>query len=243
MSTFNYNYDNQIKHYILQVMAIFASMEIQHDDGEMQRVHIRYANADRTAESILAGNTQNALLPLPMFTVTMSDIELAPDRKKGTGTIRRNLRAEPGALASEVEFVEQKQPMPYNFVFDVTFMASNLQHDFQIVEQILTLFDPILQIQTSDSRYDPAAITTITLNNVDDQTETIIGTERRIIKRNYNFTVAGWLSSPAIRVKNLIERIQVNLYSVTNNIEEINLELFENADLLDTITIGQKTCE
>ena len=28
MSTFNYNYDNQIKHYILQVMAIFASMEI-----------------------------------------------------------------------------------------------------------------------------------------------------------------------------------------------------------------------
>jgi len=173
----------------------------------------------------------------------MSDIELAPDRKKGTGTIRRNLRAEPGALASEVEFVEQKQPIPYNFIFDVTFMASNLQHDFQIVEQILTLFDPILQIQTSDSRYDPTAITTITLNNVDDHTETIIGTERRIIKRNYNFTVAGWLSSPAIRVKNLIERIQVNLYSVTNNIEEINLELFENADLLDTISIGQKTCE
>ena len=65
-------------------MAIFASMEIQHDDGEMQRVHIRYTNADRVSESILAGNTQNSLLPLPMFTVTMADIELAPDRKKGT---------------------------------------------------------------------------------------------------------------------------------------------------------------
>ena len=52
MSVFNYNYDNQIKHYILQVMAIFASMEIQHDDGEMQRVHIRYTNADRVSEAI-----------------------------------------------------------------------------------------------------------------------------------------------------------------------------------------------
>ena len=243
MSAFNYNYDNQLKHYILQVMAIFASMEIQHDDGEMQRVHVRYTNADRVAEAILAGNTQNSILQLPMFTVNMADIELAPDRKKGTGTIRRNLRAEPGALASEIEFIEQKQPIPYNFVFDVTFMASNLQHDFQVVEQILTLFDPILQIQTSDSRYDPTAITTITLNNVDDQTESVVGTERRIIKRSYNFTVAGWLSSPALRVKNLIERIQINLYNVSSNIEEINLDLFENADFIDTITIGQKTCE
>lgn len=224
-------------------MAIFAGMEIQHDDGEYQSVNVRYANADRVTEAILAGNTQNALIVLPVISIFLNDIELAPDRKKGTGTVRTTMVAPPGSLPNEVETLYQKQPIPYNFIFDVTIWSYNSQQDFQIAEQILTLFDPTMQIQTSDSRYDPTSITTIELMNVQDETEAAIGTERRMLKRTYTFTVYGWLSSPALRTKNLLERIKVNLYNATQNIENIDIDLFNNSDFLETITVGEApTC-
>ena len=149
-------------------------------------------------EAILAGNTQNALIVLPVISIFLNDIELAPDRKKGTGTVRTTMVAPPGSLPNEVETLYQKQPIPYNFIFDVTIWSYNSQQDFQIAEQILTLFDPTMQIQTSDSRYDPTSITTIELMNVQDETEAAIGTERRMLKRTYTFTVI-WLNGSIIQ--------------------------------------------
>ena len=138
----SYYYDYQLKRYLVQFMAIFAGMQVEFGatetrDAALVQVPIAAASKDRVVASIKAGNTQNKPLRLPMMSVYMSNIELAPERRKGVGAQRRQTFMPTGGLfPDDFKVVKQRMPVPYNTTMDLHIFTSNQEQKNQIIEKI-----------------------------------------------------------------------------------------------------------
>ena len=223
----SYWYDHQLKRYLIQFMAVFAGMQVQFGatetrDAALVKVPIASGSKDRVVASIKAGNTQNKPVRLPMMSAVLSDLNVAPERRKGVGGSRRDTFMPTGGMfPDDFSTVRQRMPVPYNAQFDLHLFTSNTDQKNQILEQILMLFDPFIQIQTSDDVFDWTKITQIELINIGLEENFPAGTERRIIQTTLSFTVPIWISVPTdIRndyIKDIFLRIGVvSTDSVTN---------------------------
>ena len=72
-------------------------------------------------------------------------------------------------------------PTPYNLTVNVDIWSSNTDQKLQILEQILMLFNPSLEIQTTDNYVDWTSLSVVNLENVTWSSRTIpSGTESEI---------------------------------------------------------------
>jgi hypothetical protein len=103
----------------------------------------------------------------------------------------------------------------------------------QILEQTLILFNPQIQIQTSDALFDGGKITTVELTGINNAENFPIGSnDRRTIMHTLSFDMIVYLSAPAQLKDNRIEDIKLRISSVTsasdlnidNTIEEVIAE-------------------
>ncbi len=213
-------YDEQIKKYILQFMAVFANMHVKFgkkDDREaaIVPVHLTYGSKDRVVASILSDNTQNKPLRLPALSANMVNIDLATDRFKGQGVERRfNYLPRGGLLPDDITTVEQRMPIPYNLTMELAIFTSNLDEHFQILEQILVLFNPQIDIQKTDDNFDWTRISSVKLLAVNNELNYPSGSERRIIQTSMQFLVEAHLAVPAKIRSDFIKSIQLRVGAV-----------------------------
>ena len=150
-----YWYNEQLKRYIIQFMTIFSGLQVSIgrtegvDQEALIPVTIHYGNHDRVVAGLMAENTQNKPIRLPCMTAYMQGFDLATDLMHGTGQERRNSYVPTGGmLPDDVRVVHQRMPIPYKMQVQLGIYASNTDQHFQILEQILMLFEPQLQLQT-----------------------------------------------------------------------------------------------
>jgi hypothetical protein len=220
----NFWYDEQLVSYITQFMAVFGvfNVKIGQNDFDNQNnfieVPIRYGGVDRVVDSIIAGQTQNSPLRLPMFSCKLADIQPAPERRKGTATVsRRSFLPRGAALPDGVKVMYRRTPQPYKLAFELNIFTSNDMQKFQIFEQILTAFDPSLQIQTSDDPFDGGKITVLTLENIGFEENYPAGNDRKINMSSMVFSCYAWLQVPIDFKDNFIKSIHVRLDILQNN--------------------------
>lgn len=230
-----YYYNQQLKNYILQFMAIFSGLQVQvgkwnTEEEQLISVPIHYGHQDRVVAAIISENTQNKPLRLPIMSAYIRDLEIARERMHGTGTERRNTYVPVGGLLpNDIQVVHQRMPVPYNLGIQLSIYVSNTDQHFQILEQILMLFDPQLNIQTSDGPFDMTRLTSVELTGGPSMdTNYPIGTDRRIIQSTLTFTMPIWIDTPAVVRKDYVEKIflrmgMVNTAATTS--EEIVAEL------------------
>ena len=162
-------YDQQIKKYILQFMAIFSNMHVQFgkkDDREpsLVPVHLTYGAKDRVVAHIRGDNTQNKPLRLPALSANMVNIDINTGRMKGQGVDRRfNYLPRGGLMPDDITTVQQRMPVPYDMTMELSIFTSNLDEHFQILEQIMILFNPQLDIQKTDDNFDWTRIASVRL--------------------------------------------------------------------------------
>ena len=196
-------YEKQMRNYIVQFAAIFQGMEVQvgkrdDNDSHLIEVPVKNASSDRVVAAIITGNTQNKPLRIPMMSFQLVNIELAPELRKGIGVSRRKSYVPTGGLVpDDIAVVKQRMPVPYRTSFDLSLWASNQDQHYQMVEQILSLFDPILQIQTSDDTFDWKKITTVELVGIQFDENINPGADRRLIQSTLSFSVPVYLAVPA----------------------------------------------
>lgn len=218
-----YWYDFQIGRYITQFMAIFQGLQVktgkwQDKNEELISVEIRYAHTDRVVASILADNTQNKPIKLPAMSAYVSGLSLDMNRARGVGVERRNTYTPIGGLVpDDMKVIHQRMPVPYDLKIDLNIYASNTNQHFQILEQILSIFDPSIMIQTSDAPYDWTRLTTVTLTNVTIDTNYPIEHDRRIIQSRLEFEIPMELSIPANIRTDFIKRIQIRINELNND--------------------------
>lgn len=217
MAINHYYYDQQIKRYIVQFMAVFAGLQVNVGKTDSREeglipVPIHYGYKDRVVASILADNTQNKPLRLPLMSAYLTGIEMAPERRKGIGTERRHTFVPRGGiLPDDATVVRQYMPIPYNLTMELSIYTSNQEQKLQIMEQLLMLFDPTLQIQTNDAMFDWTKITVVELTGVRPEENYPSATDRRIIQNSLDFTVPIWIAAPAHLKQDFIKDVYMRL--------------------------------
>jgi hypothetical protein len=222
MDTFYY--DEQIKKYMTQFMAIFAGMQVQigkndtSDENQLITVPIQYGNKDRVVAHIIGDQTQNKPLRVPMMSAYVNGINMAPESRKGIGQTKRQTYLPRGSVfPDDITTVHQYMPVPYKLTCELAIYASNTDQHFQILEQILMLFDPTVQIQTSDALFDWTKLTTVELENINFDQNYPIGTERRMIVSTLQFIVPVYISAPANLRNDYIKEIFVRIGAVSSD--------------------------
>ncbi len=220
----SYYYDEQFRNYIVQFAAIFAGMQVMvgwNEDNapELIKVPIKFASLDRVVGAIKGENTQNKPLRLPIMAFHMTGIEQSPERRKGIGQTKRNTyMPNGGVFPDDLKVIYQRQPVPYTAQFELGIWASNQQQHQQIIEQILTLFDPLIQIQTTDEIFDTTRLTTVELVDVRLDENVPQGPDRRLIQTRMGFLVPVYLSTAVDVRDNYIKDILLRIGAVGTDV-------------------------
>ena len=220
-------YNEQIKKWLVQFGNVFTDMKIKtgkrSDNITEFDVPIKYASTDRVVSAISNRNTQNMLLQLPMMSFYLVSINYAPDREHGKGMVDRKTILEYGdVFPNDLKVAEKQMPIPYNIEVELTIYTSNTEQMFQIMEQILLVFDPDLQLQKTDAFHAWDKITKLTLLNTSNIENVPIGSDKRVIQWKLNFELPIWLSAPMNYKNNVIKTIIARVG--TGELDELNPE-------------------
>jgi hypothetical protein len=212
-----YWYQAQLKDYIKQFAGIFTGLQVltgKDADGNVQflNVPVCVGNKDRVVAAIMARNTQNLPFSLPATSVYLQGIDLAPERRKGVGTIDRKVYMPAGGMfPDDLTVVKRLMPVPYNLNFELSLYASNTDQLHQILEQILLIFDPTVQIQKNDASFDWTKISHVELMGINNEENYPSGSERRMVVWSLNFMVPAYLSAPLELKNNIISNIIIQM--------------------------------
>lgn len=215
-------------------MSIFSGLQVRvgendyNSESDLMKVPIVHGSKDRVVAHILAGNTPNMPVKLPMIATHIVGVEMAMDRMKGQGTTHTHTTINRGDIfPDDLKTVTKLMPIPYRFMVELTVLSSSLEQKYEILEQIFLLFRPELQINTSDDADDWTSLTYARLNDIMMEENYPAGSEKRILATTMNFQVHAWMSAPYKVREDIIQKIKVRI----QNIEESRTfkDVIENA--------------
>lgn len=245
----HYFFNQQIRKYLLQFAAIFDGLQVMTGKGgscneeETLPVPILVASKDRVVAAIMTGGTNNKTLSLPTMSLNLQSIQPAPDRRKVQNYIDQRVALPAGGIyPTDLTVVKRVMPVPYDITIELSFYVSNnLQRD-QLLEQILVLFNPDLQIQKSDGPFDWTKITRVELTDISNEENVPTGTDRRVIVWTLTFMMPIFLSLPMGVKDDLVRKIMIQIGDLASiNIGEVdeNGEIVPYSDPLATIEVSE----
>ena len=239
-------YDEQIRRFLLQVTRVFSNFQVEYgytkDDPQkaaLYRVPVRYGDATRQAQTIIQQNSANALPSTPLMTFHITNLNYARDRVQEPYFVeRQNVRQREWNTESEsyettqgtAFTIEKLMPVPYDLEINVDIWTSNTNQKLQILEQILTLFNPGLEIQSTDNFIDWTSLSVMYLEQVTGSSRNIpMGTDDPIDIATLRFVMPIYISPPA-KVKKLgvVEKVISSVFDSGGDIKEA----IYNSDLL-----------
>ena len=221
-------YDGQIRRFVIQFIRAVSNFEVEFGrdrDGikTLQRVPVYYGDASRQAQTILRGNSENVMNAVPAMSAYISGLAYEQSRMQEPNFVSkmhlRERRYDPetglyDTQQGDAYTVERLMPVPYKLTIKLDIWTSNTEQKMQIIEQIATLFNPSLEIQSTDNYIDWTSLTFVQLSDVNWTSRTIpAGGEEPIDIATMTFDMPIWISSPA-KVKKLgvIQKIIASIY-------------------------------
>ena len=233
-------YDGQIRRYLTQIVRLLSNFSYKDSQGELVRIPVLYGDMTRQVASIINDNSENKLPSAPRMAVYITGLELDQTRLADSSYVNKlNIREraydEEGKEYLNTQgknyTVERLMPTPYILNVNVDVWSTNTDQKLQILEQILMLFNPSLEIQTTDNYVDWTSLSVVNLTNTQFSSRTIpMGTETEIDVATLGFSTPIYISPPT-----KVKRLGVVTNIVTSIFDEsqgtINLEL-SNPQLL-----------
>jgi hypothetical protein len=222
-------YDEQIRRFLLQFARIFSNFDVEYGRDEegtnhtLIRVPVKYGDWSRQAQTVLANNSASTMPSTPMMTFYITALDYDRPRIQEPNFVS-TIAVRQRTYDSNTDTYETTQgnaftidrlmPVPYKMTMNLDIWTSNTNQKMQLLEQILVLFNPALEIQATDNYIDWTSLTTCDLESVKWSSRTVpIGTDNPIDIATLTFTLPIWISSPA-KVKKLgvIERIVARVF-------------------------------
>ena len=237
-------YDAQIRRFLLQFTRIFSNFQVMYgaqgsENETLVRVPVRYGDWSRQAQTVASENSSSFMPSAPLITFYITGMEYQQSRMQEPYHVNKvQVRQRTYDSATETYettqgnafTIERLMPVPYRMTITCDIWTSNTNQKFQIFEQVATLFNPALEVQSTDNYLDWTSLSVVELENVQWTNRTIpVNTENPIDIMSMRFGLPIWISSPA-KVKKLgvIEKI---IYSVYDAQGDAN-EAITNSDLL-----------
>jgi hypothetical protein len=207
------------------------------------RVPVRYGDASRQAQTILQNNSASDMPATPLMTFYITDLKYDRPRIQDPTFVSnmpvRQRTYDPNTGTYETTqgnafTIERLMPVPFELTIKLDIWTSNTNQKMQLLEQILVLFNPSLEIQSTDSFLDWTSLSVLYLDNVNWSSRSIgVGnTENPIDIATLTFKLPIWITSPA-KVKKLgvVERIVAAVFDANG---DLNNALLESDLLLGT---------
>lgn len=223
---FDFYYDGQVRRWLLQFIRVFSLIKMQTApdvNGVVTEntIPVVYGDISRIVANILKQSSENTLPPSPSMSVWIKELEMAPERRlnpyfvgKLTVDERELVNGQYTENLGNQYAIERYMPVPYNLILELYLWTTNTTTKFQILEQIMTIFNPSIQIQQNMNALDWTVMTDIELlgivwsNRLPDQ-----GTESQRDIATLTFKIPIWINPPAkVKQKKLIEEIILNVY-------------------------------
>jgi hypothetical protein len=235
-------YDNQIRRFLIQFAKIFSNWYVtkgKDPNGNeiLVRVPIMYGDQSRQASTIIANNSASNLPSAPMITYYISGLEYDQRRTQDPTFIdkinvrQRTFNSETGQYETtqgQAFTVERLMPVPYTLRVTVDFWTTNYQQKLELIEQLGTLFNPSMEIQSTDNFIDWTSLSVVYQDGLTFSSRTIPqGTANPIDVMSWKFYMPIWLSTAAkIKKMGVIQKIIASIY------QGKALEDMQNDDLL-----------
>lgn len=205
-------YDGQIRRYLTQIVRLMSNFSYKDSQNRLVQVPIMYGDITRQVGSILRDNSENKIPSVPRMGVYLTGLEMDTSRLSDSSFVSKVNIRERAWDSNNKEYlntqgknytVERLMPTPYTLRVNVDIWTSNTDQKLQLFEQILTLFNPTLEIQTTDNYIDWTSLTTVSIENINFSSRSIpVGTESEIDVGTLGFSIPIWISPP-VKVKRL----------------------------------------
>jgi hypothetical protein len=184
---------------------------------------VYYGDQSRQAAMILKGNSENTLNAVPAMSVYIDGLNYDQTRMQEPNFVskmhlrEREFDPDTGMYNSnqgDSYTVERLMPVPYKLTVKLDIWTSNTEQKMQIIEQLAILFNPSLEIQSTDNYIDWASLTYVQLTEMMWSSRAIpTSTEEPIDVATLTFEMPIWISAPA-KVKRLgvIQKFIANIY-------------------------------
>lgn len=221
-------YDNQVRRFLIQFAKIFSNWQVTkgkdpNGNDILVRVPIMYGDSSRQAATILANNSASNLPSAPLITYHISGIEYNQKWTQNP-TFVDKLNVRQRAYDQETQTyqttqgqaftIERLMPVPYTLRVNVDFWTTNYQQKLEIFEQLATLFNPALEIQSTDNFVDWTSLSVVFQDGLTFSSRSIPqGTGNPIDIMTWKFYMPIWIStSSKLKKMGVINKIIASIH-------------------------------
>jgi len=189
----------------------------------LMRIPIMYGDSSRQAATILANNSASNLPSAPLLTYYISGLEYNQARTQDP-TFVDMINVRQRAYNSETQAYEQVQgqafnverlmPVPYTLRINLELWTTNINQKLEFVEQLGTLFNPSLEIQSTDNFIDWTSLSVVYQDGITWTSRSIPqGSGNPIDVFSWKFYMPIWISTPAkLKKFGVIEKIIASIF-------------------------------
>ena len=221
-------YDSQVRRFLIQFAKIFSQWQVTRGKDPsgheiLVRVPIMYGDSSRQAATIIANNSASNLPSAPMITYYITALEYDQKRTQDP-TFIDSLNVRQRTYNSETQSYEQTQgqaftverlmPVPYTLRVNVDFWTTNYNQKLELIEQLGTLFNPALDIQSTDNFIDWTSLSVVYQDGLTFSSRTIPqGTANPIDVMTWKFYMPIWISTASkLKKMGVIEKIIASIF-------------------------------
>ena len=126
--------------------------------------------------------------------------------------------------------VERLMPTPFMLTLKADIWTSNTDQKLQLLEQILVLFNPSLEIQTTDNYIDWTSLSVVFLKSVTFTSRSIPqGTDSDIDVCTLEFETPIWITPPAkVKKLGIVRNIIANVFAESGDVQNLNDIVYNN---------------
>jgi hypothetical protein len=228
-------YDAQIERFLAQFIRMVSGFQVefgQDREGNttLQRVPVYYGDSSRQVQAILSQNTAGNMLPtVPAMAAWINNITYDRDRVQDPTFIGKMQIRERYYNEDTMEYenrqgnafsIERLMPVPYTIDLKLDIWTSNTKQKLQLLEQLMVLFNPALEIQSTDNYIDWTSLSVVYLESPNWTSRSVpIGTENPIDVATLTFKLPVWISPPAkIKKLGVIQKIIASIHDSDGNL-------------------------
>jgi hypothetical protein len=186
-----------------------------------------YGDMDRQTANLLRENSENKIQSCPRISIYISSLEMDKDRLADATFVsklhirERDIEFNPETGQDEYTSsegskytIERIMPTPYKLTVKADIWTSSTDQKLQLLEQIMMLFNPSLEIQTTDNYVDWTSLSVIYLDDVNFSSRSVpVGNDSPIDIATLDLSMPVWISPPS-KVKRLgiVTRISMGMF-------------------------------
>jgi len=207
-----YKYNRQFERYLSQFKRVLSGFQVQ--DGVLRdgsyntrRVKVVYGSMSRVVASIF-NKTTFTNHTLPLIGMHLTSIEKDTQNKRNYHHVDHVAYTD---QYGERQAYSRLTGPAFNLMVDVDIYASSHDEMFEIMEQILLIFNPRVTIQVDNHLLNSDYLTEIILESISNDVNYPTGTERQVVQQSLTFRLPIRLSYPMDMDANVIQTIISNI--------------------------------